>query len=119
MNKRLIYTTVSFLIALQAFSQMYILNEDFNGASGTTPPTGWNNILISGSTDDKWHFDNPGDRILNYPVTAPFAIFDGDSISANGEAEEVVLETPLFDASISNYMPMLWPPEATNMPNFV
>jgi gliding motility-associated-like protein len=104
MNKRLIYTTVSFLIALQTFSQMYILNEDFNGAIGTTPPNGWNNILISGSTDDQWHFDNPGNRILNYPVTEPFAIFDADSISADGEAEEVILETPFFDASISNYI---------------
>lgn len=92
------------LTAFQSFSQMYILNEDFNGASGTTPPVGWNNIVIVGGANDKWHFDNPGSRILNYPIIDPFAIFDSDSTSANGQPEEIALETPLFDASISNYI---------------
>jgi hypothetical protein len=49
-------------------------------------------------------FDNPGNRLINYPAIAPFAIFDSDSTSANGQPEEVALETPLFDASISNYI---------------
>jgi hypothetical protein len=104
MNNRFIFLIALLLPAIQAFPQMYILNEDFNGASGTTPPVGWNNIVIAGGTDDKWHFDNPGDRVINYPITAPFAIFDSDSTSANGQAEVVALETPEFDAYISNFI---------------
>jgi gliding motility-associated-like protein len=104
MKKPFILLIGLLLTAFQSFSQMYILNEDFNGASGTTPPVGWNNIIIVGDANDKWHFDNPGNRVLNYPIIDPFAIFDSDSTSANGQPEEVVLETPLFDASISNYI---------------
>lgn len=83
---------------------MYILNEDFSGTSGTTPPAGWNNVLVTGVAEDKWHFDNPGDRIFNYPITEPFAIFDADSVSANGQPEEVSLESPIFDASSSGFI---------------
>ena len=104
MDKRYIFLLCSLLVAFHAFPQMYILNEDFNGTSGTTPPAGWNIVVISGSSTDTWHFDNPGQRTLNYPITDPFAIFDSDSTSANGEPEEVALETPLFDASTSNYI---------------
>lgn len=104
MNKPLLFLIGLLLPAIQSFSQMYILNEDFNGAVGTTPPAGWNNIIISGDVNETWHFDNPGDRIINYPIIAPFAIFDADSTSANGQPEVVALETPLFDASISNYI---------------
>jgi gliding motility-associated-like protein len=104
MNKSYIFLIALLLPAFQSFSQMYILNEDFNGASGTTPPAGWNNIILTGGASDKWHFDNPGDRTINYPIIDPFAVFDGDSISANGQPEEVALETPIFDASISNYI---------------
>ncbi len=104
MKKRLCILFISLMSAMGAFSQMYILNEDFNGASGTTPPEGWNNITISGGSNDKWHFDNPGNRVLNYPITDPFAIFDSDSISNNGLPETVTLECPVIDASISNYI---------------
>ena len=104
MNKHYIFLIGLLLVAFQASSQMFILNEDFSGTSGTTPPTGWANIIISGSSDDKWHFDNPGGRALNYPVTEPFAIFDSENTSNNGSAEIVALETSLFDASTSNYI---------------
>jgi len=104
MNKPFIFLIGLLLPAVQSFSQMYILNEDFNGASGTTPPVGWNNIVISGGAADQWHFDNPGERMINYPITAPFAIFDSDSTSSNGIPEEVALQTPMFDASTSNYI---------------
>jgi len=104
MNRPYVLTIIALLLATYAFPQMYILNEDFSGASGTTPPAGWNNIIISGTSDDQWHFDNPGDRILPYPVTEPFAVFDSDSTSGGNGPEEIALETPLFDASTSNYI---------------
>lgn len=104
MFKRYVFLFIALFFATGVSAQMFILNEDFNSASGTTPPAGWTNITVTGNATDKWHFDNPGDRLLNYPVTEPFAVFDGDSISANGTPEEVVLESPLFDASTSNFI---------------
>jgi gliding motility-associated-like protein len=104
MNKKYIFLVGLLFIVFQAFPQMFILNEDFSGTSGTTPPSGWTNVVISGGTADQWHFDNPGDRVLNYPITEPFAIFDADSTSANGQPEIIALETSLFDASTSNYI---------------
>ncbi|MCF6170888.1 MAG: gliding motility-associated C-terminal domain-containing protein [Bacteroidales bacterium] len=84
------------------WGQTYILNEDFVTASGITPPPGWLNVTVAGGETDLWHFDNPGSRTINYPITVPFAIFDADTLSDNGQAEKLALETPFFDASISN-----------------
>ena len=84
------------------FSQMYILNEDFANTSITNPPPNWSNINVSGTANDVWHFDNPGGRQVNYPVTNPFAVFDSEAYSKDGTAEEAILETPFFDASVSN-----------------
>ncbi len=39
--------------------------------------------------------------MVNYPVIGKFAIFDSEHISTNGSAENIVLETPYFDATIS------------------
>jgi len=104
MNRQFIILQALLLLSYISYSQMYILNEDFSGTSGTEPPNGWSNVMISGGASDEWHFDNPGQRILNYPVTEPFAIFDSETVSANGQAEEVALETALFDASVSNFI---------------
>ena len=105
MNKHL-----TFLVMILAFNiislnaQMYILNEDFSTASGTTPPSGWSNILISGTAEDVWHFDNPGGQTAGFPIITPFAIFDADSVSGNNQPEQVALQSPAFDASISNFI---------------
>jgi len=85
-------------------AQMYILNEDFNTANGTTPPENWNNITQTGTPTDLWHFDNPGSQTINFPITEPFAIFDAAAISDNVQAETVILETRSFDASVSNFI---------------
>jgi len=85
-------------------SQMYILNEDFSSAEGTTPPIEWSNITMTGVANDLWHFDNPGNQNVGFPIVAPFAIFDAAAVSDNGQSEEVALETPSFDASVSNYI---------------
>jgi hypothetical protein len=45
--------------------QTYILNEDFVTATGTTPPSDWQNNTIEGDDTDLWHFDNPGSRTIN------------------------------------------------------
>ncbi len=104
MKKLFLLLIIPLFTGISAFSQMYILNEDFSGASGTTPPAGWSVNVISGNATDLWHFDNPGLQEVLYPVTEPFAIFDSEHLSANGTPENVALETPLFDASLSNFI---------------
>ena len=56
------------LIAVSANAQVYILNEDFSSASGTTPPNGWSNLTVTGRATDLWRFDNPGSRTITYPL---------------------------------------------------
>jgi hypothetical protein len=80
--------------------QSYLLNEDFSSANGVNPPTGWTQQTITGNaTTDKWHFDNPGNRVVNLPITDPFAIFDSQNYSTSGGNEVVNLESPFIDAS--------------------
>lgn len=75
-----------------------VLDQNFATATGSTPPTGWINNGIAGAVVEVWRFDNPGNRAAT-GFTAPFAIFDSDSYGNNGSAENVALETPVFDAS--------------------
>ena len=100
--RRLFSSSLFLLLTLTLFSQTYILNEDFSSASGTTPPVGWANSTIAGEAEDLWHFDNPGTRVVNYPMIGTFAIFDSEGISRNQMPENVVLETPFFDATLSS-----------------
>jgi len=105
MKKILLSFTIILCIALtHSYGQMYILNEDFSSASGTTPPNAWTNIVNVGGVQDMWHFDNPGNQQIGFPIIAPFAIFDAGSYSNNNQQEQVSLETPAFDASISNFI---------------
>ena len=91
--------------ALAALSPTILLTEDFSTASGSTPPAGWSNQIITGVAGvDLWRFDNPGNRTLSPPITAPAAIFDSDALSDNGQAEDVALESPSFDASTQVYV---------------
>ncbi len=83
-------------------AQLYLLNEDFSGASIISPPVNWSNQTITGQASDKWHFDNPGNKITSNPVTAPFAIFDSETYSLTGGNEVVALESPAVDASSNN-----------------
>ena len=103
--------TRTFLIALlltinitTLHSQMYILNEDFSSASGITPPFEWNSLVISGEIFDVWHVDNPGGQTVGFPIISPFPIFDAGAYSNDGQPELVALESPSFDASISNFV---------------
>ena len=87
-----------FLGSLTLNGQTILVDEDFTGATGTTPPAGWTNDDISGN-GDAWAYDNPGAQTLNAPISDPAAILDSDSESNNGLAEDVALVSPVFDAS--------------------
>ncbi len=76
---------------------MVYIDEDFSGTTGTTPPPGWTQNVIEGVQGvDLWHFDNPGSRIFNFPVSSPAAIFDSYKISNNNLPENTALESPGF-----------------------
>ncbi|NOQ25163.1 MAG: hypothetical protein GQ564_07345, partial [Bacteroidales bacterium] len=100
-KKKLSISAFFIFLSFSLFSQTYILNEDFSSASGTTPPSDWVNTTVSGEAEDLWHFDNPGGRVVNYPMIGTFVIFDSEFISKNQVPENVILETPYFDATIS------------------
>ena len=100
------YTTFSIVLALamlfigfSANAQTYILNEDFSSADGTTPPADWQIITDVGQPTDLWHFDNPGNQAINYPMTGKFAMFDSRAISYDASAEDVLLESKYIDCS--------------------
>lgn len=77
-----------------------LLFEDFATASGTTPPNGWFNDIITGDiTMDRWRFDNPGRRFIFLPLTEPAAIFDSEFLSLNSQPENVALVSPVIDAT--------------------
>jgi PKD repeat protein len=79
--------------------QVFFLNENFNGTTGSTPPTGWSNNTLSGGVNDTWRFNNPGGRAINNPMSSPAAVFDSDDYSAGGGAEDVTLESPSFNTT--------------------
>ena len=92
-------TAICFLSCFPTIAQTTFINEDFSSATLTTPPSGWTQEVISGdAVVDLWHFDNPGSRILNAPITSPAAIFDSDTYSDNSLPENVALVSPPFDA---------------------
>jgi gliding motility-associated-like protein len=101
--KRYFLFLLAMLSSIFMFGQVYILNEDFVSSKGSTSPIGWINYSLIEKSSDLWHFDNSGKREVNYPMTAPFAIFDAETISDNGTPERVALESPFFDASIGKY----------------
>ena len=87
-----------FIGSLSLNGQTILIDEDFSGTTGTTPPTGWtNNEILAGG--GLWAFDNPGGQTLNAPITDPAAVFDSDDIGNDGNAENTALESPQFDAS--------------------
>ena len=87
------------LVPILSKAQIFV-NEDFSTATGSTPPTGWTQTTVVGDPlFDVWRFDNPGGRALNAPISNPAAIFDSDNYSNTGGAEDVILTSPVFNAS--------------------
>ncbi len=82
-----------------------LLEEDFSGAGGSTPPTGWQTTVLEGNpVTDVWRFDNPGNRSeisepFNPGFSDPVAVYDSDFLSDDGVVEDIALESPVFDAS--------------------
>ena len=79
-----------------------LFSEDFTGASGATPPTGWTQVLLEGNPEtDQWRFDNPGSRsfIGTDPLIDPVAVYDSDALSNDDVEESVALISPIFSTA--------------------
>lgn len=80
------------------------IDEDFEDASGSTPPDGWTNVVIEGNPQtDEWRFDNPGNRsFLDNYLDGTFAVYDSDALSNDDVHENIAFESPIFDVSTSS-----------------
>jgi hypothetical protein len=100
---------LTFFISSISHAQMYVMNVDFSGASGSEMPLGWSNQVLEGDpATDTWRFDNPGSRSVLFPMSAPFAIFDAGAVSQSGQNQRVALESRPFNASTSNFILLMF-----------
>ena len=97
---------------ISAIKEEAILTEDFSEAFGSTAPPEWTIEVLEGNPEtDSWRFDNPGERTFldsfdNFEGN--FAVYDSDALSDDGVAESVVLKSPIFDASGSEEVYLLF-----------
>lgn len=71
---------VGLVLGIQSgYAQVYHINENFTGGSGTTPPSGWSQNRIAGATTDNWDFNNTGGRSITAPMAGKVASFDSDN----------------------------------------
>ncbi len=90
---------------LLSSSQNIVFEEDFQGGSGATPPTGWSvNVVNGNASSDEWRFDNPGGRTFGESISGgKFAIFDNNQYGSNSN-KEVELISPVTTVSGTQYM---------------
>ena len=83
-------------LSLFAFSQTDILTEDFEGASGTTPPTGWT-ITTNGVG---WAFgNNLSSSYWAIPSHTVYAAMNDDDAGSGNDGSVDYLITPTLDLS--------------------
>ncbi|WP_276132301.1 PKD domain-containing protein [Polluticoccus soli] len=113
-QNKLLFTLVLLLWSgLTTKAQTYYINENFSTATGATPPTGWTQNVITGSTStDTWRFNNPGSRSTtsNANIVSPFAVFDADNYSgpSTGPDENTALESPAVSTLGASYVKLKW-----------
>jgi len=81
-----------------SFAQTINFQENFDGSSVTTPPSGWTvNVVAGNSGTDVWHFDNPGNRDFGLSISGGnFAVFDNANYGTNS-SKEVELISPVIN----------------------
>ena len=86
------------MLSMSAHAQTYF-SEDFTGASGTIPPTGWTKLaLAGGGIDTVWNFSDPTPAITGGGFSAPYAILDSDGYGF-GATQIAALTTPVINLS--------------------
>jgi hypothetical protein len=101
-----------------AQAQTDFINEDFNAASGGTPPAGWTNVITSGDASfDFWRFGqsgvfdsvgNPGTLTFGGAITSTAALFDSDSTSSAGGLENVSMVSPSVNTTGYGVVRLKW-----------
>ena len=87
---------VTMSLSLFAFSQTDILTEDFESASGTTPPSGW---TIS-SNGAGWSFgSNLSSTYWSIPSHTVYAAANDDGAGSSNDGSMDYLKTPVLDLS--------------------
>lgn len=94
------------VVAASAAAQAPLLAEDFSGAVGAMPPTGWLIATHQGAPSEGFRFDNPASRAVPAPLQAPVAIVDSDF--AGIVAIDTELVSPVFDASSAPALELRW-----------
>ena len=98
--------TLLFLILLSVnlTGQNYLINQNFSSTSGTTPPAGWSNNIISGvSGVDNWVFGKHPKFYFAPPFDNNYAIADSynggsaGGTATNGVADNVALQSPAIN----------------------
>jgi len=88
--------------------------ESFDTATGTTPPSGWQNIDLGAGQPALWQFATPTTcnatqtRAFQAPIVPPFAIYDSDACGTPPANEETALLTPTLNFSSDLIVKLRW-----------
>ncbi len=116
---RVLFSLVATALLGGVLSAQIFINEDFSSASGATPPAGWSTNLVVGSDPGQnWRFDNPGNRPVLGPLSAPVAIADSDYQGIVGDVV-AQMDSPTFDASGGGPIFLEWDQWHAFFPNSV
>lgn len=105
MNKRVYTWLCCALFAFEVHAQNFLINEDFNSANDTVPPSGWVNRFISGDASvDKFQFST---QVFHFakPLIEKYVVFDSynggstGGTATNGSGEEAALISPIVSTS--------------------
>jgi|GEM_PF-4246603 len=92
------YVFSFFLCLFCSFSHAQtIFQENFDAASGTTPPSSWTNAALGTNTSARWGF---GQGSIFNPASidgTPMAFFDDDNLFDGDGGEVVELTSPIID----------------------
>ena len=109
MKSRLLFAALLLFISTLSVKGQIFINENFSGGSGATPPSGWvNNIIAGSSSFDQWRYNNPAGRGTSTPISPQFAVFDSDNLSSGGGAENVALESPAVSTVGYSVVKLKW-----------
>ncbi len=96
MKKTYFFFVTLMLMTSLVYSQTTILSEDFENASGTTPPTGWTRT----SNGVGWKFGaNLGSQYWHIPSHTKYAAANDDAAGQNNDGSVDYLISPAIDLS--------------------
>ncbi len=87
------------LFIVTTHAQTTIFEENFSSGSGSTPPSGWTNVINpGGDAGQNWVFDDASRGISGAGFSGNYAMLDSDDYG-NGSTQNVTLTSEEFNAS--------------------